>query len=154
MRYLNKALLTFSQIYNVGWWKSAKLTVSVLMSDVLMVAIMTGITNFVIFLSKLVVASIATLGFIAHIRSGEETSGWIIPAFIVFFLSYIVAAFLLGMFTNIIDIIFVCYQSDLDLTAHGSIRALYIEGTDLKEKVDELESSAATNTKVGDITRP
>ena len=44
--------MTFSQIYNVGWWKSAKLTVSVLMSDVLMVAIMTGITNFVIFLSK------------------------------------------------------------------------------------------------------
>jgi hypothetical protein len=116
LRYLNKALLTFSLIYNTNWWASAKLTIDVLLKDTIMVAIMNGITTFIVFLSKVVVAGLETFGFFITINYGKETAGWIMPAFIVFFLSYVVASFVLSMLTNVIDIVFVCFVADLVLT--------------------------------------
>jgi hypothetical protein len=148
MRYLNKVLLTVSQIYNTGWWKSARLTIDVLMSDVLMTAVMTGVTTFVVFISKVVVAGLATVGFICYLKYiGDETAGWIFPAFIVFFLGFIVSAFILGMFTNMIDVVFVCYQADCDITSSGAAgRALYIS-EEMGDMVDDLRQAPA-GTKV------
>jgi hypothetical protein len=141
MRYLNKVLLTVSQIYNTSWWRSAKITIDVLLSDAVMTAVMTGVTTFVIFLSKVVVAGLATIGFICYLTYiGDETAGWVFPAFIVFFLGFIVAAFILGMFTNFIDIIFVCYQADCDITNSGCIRPLYIS-EEMGTLVDDLKTS-------------
>jgi hypothetical protein len=143
MRYINKILLTVSQIYNTSWWKSAKITIDVLLSDTLMIAIMTGVTTFIMFISKIVVAGLATIGFICYLKYiGDETAGWVFPAFIVFFLSFVIAAFILGMLTNVIDIVFVCYQADCDLTSSGAIRPLYISD-EMTVMVDDLKTSQA-----------
>jgi hypothetical protein len=148
MRYLNKSLLTCSQIYNIGWWKSAKLTIDLLVSDVVMTAIMNGITSFIIFLSKVAVGALATVGFICYLKYiGDETAGWVFPAFIVFFLSYIVGAFILGLFTNTIDIVFVCYQADVDLAENEE--EMYIS-QEMGDMVDDLKATAGDGKVEGE----
>ena len=116
MKYLNKVLLTISQIYNTGWCKSAQLTMTVLMKDIIMVLLMNGISTFILFLSKVVCAAVTTLCFVLYLKFGvKNPSPWWLAALIVFVLSYLITGFLINMFDNIIDIIFVCYQSDNDL---------------------------------------
>jgi choline transporter-like protein 2/4/5 len=151
LRYLNKSLLTISQIYNTGWWASAKITLSVLLGDALMVAVMNGITTFIIFLSKLVVAGLTTFGFLLTMKAKEQASAWFIPAVIVFASSFIIASFLLGMFANVIDIVFLCYLADQDLTGSGA-QCPYYGCEELRGKADELKTSGGEKKVEGSDT--
>ena len=51
------------------------------------------------------------------------------------------------MFDNIIDIIFVCYQSDNDLTNNGAIRPLFISG-DMDNLIQDFKHAKAKSAKV------
>jgi hypothetical protein len=146
LKYLNRSLLTISQIYNTGWWISSNITLNVLIGDTLMVAVMNGITTFIIFLSKVIVAGLTTFGFLVTMRAKQHTSAWILPVLIVFVLSYIVASFVLGMFTNMIDIVFVCYLADQDLSG-GGVQCPYYGSDDLRNKADELKASGLGDEK-------
>ena len=148
MKYLNKVLLTLSQIYNTGWCKSAQLTMTVLMKDIIMVLLMNGISTFILFLSKVVCAAITTLCFVLYLKFGvKNPSPWWLAALIVFVLSYLISGFLINMFDNIIDIIFVCYQSDNDLTNNGAIRPLFISG-DMDNLIQDFKHAKAKSAKV------
>jgi hypothetical protein len=141
LRYLNKCLLTFAQIFNTHWCRSVKLTFDVLLSDVVMTLLMNGITAFIIILSKLVVAALTTLGFIIYVKHADGAeSSWAIPAFFVFFLSFLASSFIIGIFTNVIDIIFVCYLSDEDLTTNAGV-PMYID-RDTDALVEDLKQQA------------
>jgi choline transporter-like protein 2/4/5 len=148
LKYLNKCLITFSQIYNTGWWKSAKLTVDVLLSDVVMTVMMNSVSAFIMFLSKLIVAAIDTIGFFLYLKYKQEaTDNWVLPAALVFLFAFAISCFVLGLFQNFIDIVFVCYQSDQDLTNHGTVRKLYISD-ELGTMLDEYKEAQAYGTKV------
>ena len=148
MKYLNKVLLTMSQIYNKGWCKSAQLTMNVLLKDMLMVLIMNGVSTFVLFLSKLVCGTLMAVGFFLYLKFGlKDTSSWWLPVLCVFILSYIISGFLINMFDSIIDIIFVCYQSDNDLTNNGTIRPLFISD-DMNTLIRDFKQSNAASAKV------
>ena len=154
MKYLNKVLLTMSQIYNTGWCKSAQLTMSVLMKDLILVFIVNGVSTFILFLSKVVCGVITSVGFFLYLRFYvKDTTSWWLPVLCVFILSYIISGFFINMFDSIIDIIFVCYQSDNDLTNSGTIRPLFISD-DMQGMITDLKQSSAPNARVEAASDP
>jgi hypothetical protein len=156
LRYINRALLTFSQIYNQNWWRSAKLTLEVLLSDPVLIAVMNGIAAFIVFLSKIVVAVLNTFLFVLYLVFilEKEMSGWILPAFVVFFLSFLVSSFVLSMLTNVIDIVFVCFVSDEDLTPPGQKPFRDSESgiDDMVTQLKETQSSSKVGSDGRNIT--
>lgn len=148
MRYLNKSLMTFSQIYNKSWLKSAKLTMDILLSDIITTLLVNGISSFILFLSKVVVCGLSTLIFFLWIKyQNKEKNGWLLPSAIVFLLSYVISSFVINMFDSLIDIVFICYLSDKDLTKDGAIRPMYID-SEMNQIVDNMKKSQAKDGKV------
>lgn len=152
MKYLNKALLTVSQIYNRSWVKSAQITLDIVLSDLIMTALINGVSTFILFLSKIIVSGVTTLCFFIYIKyQGKDQNGWIFPSAIVFILSYLISSFLINMYDSVIDIIFICFQADKDLTSSGSIRPMYID-SDMNQLMDDLEKAGAQDSKVEDAS--
>ena len=113
IKYLNKTLLTVSQIFNQNWWRSAGIVSDVIISDIIMTSLLNGVSFFIIFLSKVVVSGVTTLLFcLWQYDEDQDIAGFILSAFIVFFLSFICSTFLLSAYSNVIDVVFVCYQSE------------------------------------------
>ena len=112
IKYLNKTLLTIQQIFNKNWWNSAQIVTDVVISDAVMATLLNGVSYFILFLSKVVVGGICALIFCLWVDSAEAgTAGYLLSAFIVFFLSFIISSFILSAYDNVIDIVYVCYQS-------------------------------------------
>ncbi|OHS99394.1 hypothetical protein TRFO_34168 [Tritrichomonas foetus] len=148
MKFLNKALLTVAQIYNRSWIKSASITMDIVLGDVIMTLLVTGVSTFILFLSKLVVASVTTLLFFFYLKyTAQDANGWIVPAVAVFVLSILISSFLINMYDSVIEIILICYQADRDLTNQGANRPMYITD-DMSMMIEDLEQSHASNNKI------
>ena len=148
MKYLNKVLFTVQQIYNTSWIKSAGLTVVILVKDFVLTIVMNSVSSFILFLSKIICSGLATLFFFLYLKFGaKDTSAWIIPAVLVFVMSYIISSLIINMYDNIIDIVFVCYQADNDVTANGSKRPLYIT-SDIGDMLTEYKEASAASRRV------
>ena len=146
VNYLNKTLLTAQQIFNKNWWHSAGVIVDVVVSDVVMTTLLNGVTFFIIFLSKIVVSGLCALGFFVWVdKTDAEMSGYLISAFIVFFLSYIISSFILSAYSNIIDIVFVCFQSEKSIPGYTASTS----AEELNKTIEEMkEARLAENGKV------
>ncbi|EAY20058.1 hypothetical protein TVAG_365660 [Trichomonas vaginalis G3] len=149
VQYLNKVLFTIQQIFNTNFGPSAKLVVDVVISDALLTVMLNGISFFILFLSKVVVSVITTLLFMIWAYYGKNSSiaGSLLAAFVVFFLSYIVSSFLLSAYDNIIDIVFVCYQSEKSIDGYSAGEASNM----VNQTIDDMKSahqSENTNNKV------
>ena len=130
INYLNKTLLTIQQIFNKNWWKSAGIVTDVIVSDIVMTSLLNGVSFFILFLSKIFVSGITTLLFCLWVyEQDQDVAGFILSGFIVFFLSYICATFLLSAYSNVIDVVFVCYQSEKAIPNY--------EASDAAHKMDE-----------------
>lgn len=147
MRYLNKSLLTISQVYNIGFCRSASKVFDVVLSDIAMTVLLNGISFFIVFLSKVIVSALCAWFAFLWIRYTTNAAGWFLPATIVFILSYLVSTFILNMFDSVIDIIFVCYMSDRKMTSDGAIRPLYGD-TSVKDSFDEMKAAQADDNKI------
>ena len=148
MRFLNKGLLTIAQIYNRSWIKSAAITFKIVLSDVVLTLVVNGVSTFILFLSKIIVAGITTLGFVIYIKYNElDASGWILPAVAVFIISFIVSSFFINLFDSVIDAILICYQSDCDLTKSGADHPMYIS-EDMNDMIKDIKTSGAKNDKI------
>ena len=139
VKYLNKTLLTAQQIFNKNWVKSAGVVSDVILSDVLMTTLLNGISFFILFLSKCAVSVICTLLFCVWIDSADTgIGGYLLSSFIVFFVSFIVSSFILSSYDNVIDIVFVCYQS-------GEAIPGFVAGentTGIKDTIDEAKAAS------------
>lgn len=146
VNYLNKSLLTAQQIFNKNWWKSAGVIVDVVVSDVVMTTLLNGVTFFVIFLSKVVVSGICALCFCVWVdKTDSGMTGYLISAFIVFFLSYIISSFILSAYSNIIDIVFVCFQSEQSIPGYTASTS----AKELNKTIEEMkEARLAESSKV------
>jgi hypothetical protein len=146
VNYLNKTLLTAQQIFNKNWWHSAGVIVDIVVSDVVMTTLLNGVTFFVIFLSKVVVSGICALLFCVWVYNTDPTvSGYLICAFGVFFLSYIISSFILSAYSNIIDIVFICFQSEKSIPGYTSGK----DSAGLNQTIEEMkEARLAENNKV------
>jgi hypothetical protein len=140
LKWVNKCAFTVSQIYNQSWCRSVQIVSQILMGEVILTAIVNGIITFMMFLSKLAVALLTALAFMIYVRwGGEETEAhWLLPTVITFFLCFVVASVIMGMFENVLDITFVCVQSDKDITKDGAMP--YYEG--FEEDMDKLRETA------------
>lgn len=139
VKYLNKTLLTIQQIFNKNWAASAGIVSDVILSDVLMTSLLNGISFFILFLSKCAVSVICTLLFCVWIDSTDTgIGGYLLSAFIVFFVSFIVSSFILSSYDNVIDIVFVCYQS-------GEAIPGFVAGentSSIKDTIDEAKAAS------------
>ena len=149
LRYVQRMLFTVSQVYNSSWYRSIKISSEVVFSDILLTAAVNGISGFVIFSSKVVSSGLNTLLFFLYIKYGikEVIHSWLLSLFIVFIFSFLISSFVFGMLNNVIDIIFVCYQSDVSLTKGGTEREMFIK-TDSKiliESMKQLETNKETS---------
>jgi len=136
-KYINKSLLTASQIFNKGWWSSAQIVSEVVLSDAILTLILNGVSFFIIFLSKVVVSGACTFIFFYYVgRIG--TTGWLIPSCVVFLLSYLISSFILSAFDNVIDIVFVCFQSENSIPGYSAGDST----RDIKDTIEEMKLSA------------
>jgi len=144
IKYLNKTLLTVQQIFNTNWIKSASIVGDVVISDIVMTSLLNGISFFIIFLSKTAVSIICTLLFCFWVdRADTGIGGYLLSAFIVFFVSFIVSSFILAAYDNVIDIIFVCYQS-------GNSIPGFVPGeskTGLQQTINEAKIASQENNE-------
>jgi len=146
VNYLNKTLLTAQQIFNRNWWNSSHVVIDVIVSDVIMTSLINGVTFFIIFLSKVVVSGICAFLFCIWVdRTQAGTAGYLISAFAVFFISYIVSSFILSAYSNVIDIVFVCFQSEKAIPNYTASTS----AEELNKTIEEMKEARLTeNSKV------
>jgi len=148
LKFLNKNILTVHQIYNLNWGAAAKITIKILMGDIVLTALVNGITAFVMILSKILVSAICTIIFVVYVRYvNPDQTGYMLPAALVFVLGFVLSSFILNLYDDMVDIVFICFLADKDLTQEGSVRPMYAE-SDVTQLIDNMKKNNAVDTKV------
>jgi hypothetical protein len=136
--YVNKALLTVSQIYNTNFCESGSKVFDILSAEMATALLLNGICRFIIFLSKMVVAGACGLIAVLWLQSRDRDVDWGLPFAVVFFVSFLLCGLILNMYDMVVEITFVCYMSDKAMTANGSSRREYTDA-ETKAMFEELE---------------
>jgi len=138
INYLNKTLLTAQQIFNRNWWKSSQVIIDVVASDVVMTTLLNGVTFFIIFLSKIVVSGVCAFLFCIWVDKTESgTVGYLISAFAVFFIAFIVSSFILSAYSSVIDIVFICFQSEKAIPGYVASNS----AEELNKTIEEMKAA-------------
>jgi hypothetical protein len=137
--YVNKALLTVHQIYNIGFCESAGKVFDVLNNDLGLTLILNGICRFILWLSKLIVAGLCALFAFLRVRSRDEKVDWVLPVVVVFLASFVLGGMVLAMFDMVVEVTFVCFICDKKMMSDGA-SAMYCDG-ETQQMFDDLKDS-------------
>ncbi|XP_078685907.1 choline transporter-like protein 2 isoform X1 [Branchiostoma floridae x Branchiostoma belcheri] len=122
LKFLNKNAYIMIAIYGKNFCVSAKKAFFLIMRNILRVAAVTSVTNFLFLLSKLVVTgAIGTLSF--YFFTGRITFAaeyvpnlkyYMVPIIVVVIGAYMVAACFFSVYNMAVDTLFLCFLEDLE----------------------------------------
>ncbi|XP_066121067.1 choline transporter-like protein 5 isoform X1 [Saccopteryx bilineata] len=122
VRYLNRNAYVMIAIYGKNFCRSAKDAFNLLIRNVLKVAVMDKVTDFVLVLGKILVAG--CIGVLAFLLFTQRISTFIegptslnyywVPLLTVIIGSYLIAHGFFSVYAMCIDTIFICYCEDLE----------------------------------------
>ena len=118
MRFLNKNAYIQTAIYGYSFCKAARKAFFLLLRNILRVAAVSIVADFVLLLGKLFVPVVTTFllyTVFAYSIPSNELSGFIAPLILVFLLAYIVSGMFSEIFGMSIETILCCYIADEEM---------------------------------------
>lgn len=122
MKFLNKNAYIQTAIYATSFCKSARKAFFLLLRNILRVAAVNTVAEFVLLLGKLFVPCVTTcLAYLcmAYATNNTEISGIVSPLIFIIILSYFVSAMFSEIFGMGIETILCCYVADEEMFAPG-----------------------------------
>ena len=118
MKFLNKKAYIQTAIYGHSFCKAARCAFFLILRNILRVAAVTIVAEFVMLLGKLFVPCLTTLIFyvvLAYTPYGDEVTDVVSPSVFVFVMAYLVSAMFSEIFAMTIDTVLCCYIADEEM---------------------------------------
>ncbi|XP_041356726.1 choline transporter-like protein 1 [Gigantopelta aegis] len=136
LKYLNANAYTIVAVSGKNFCTSAKKAFTMLVTNVLRVAAINSIGDFILFLGKLgVMAATAAFGII-WFKSRSDLHYFAIPVLLVCVFAYFIAHCFLSVYEMVIDALFLCLCEDLDLN-DGSQERQYFGKKSLRSYIQD-----------------
>ncbi|XP_077389806.1 choline transporter-like protein 5-B isoform X2 [Festucalex cinctus] len=152
IKFLNKNAYIMIAIYGKSFFTSSRDAFFLLMRNVIRVAVLDKITDFLLFLGKLLIAGI--VGAIAFFSFTQEGDGppinyyWV-PLVLVILGSYVVAHGFFSVYTMCVDTLFLCFCEDLERNDGSADRPYYMSPNlcYILDKNNERPSVSSSNSR-------
>jgi len=133
IKFLNKNSYIITAIYGYNFFKASKKAFTIVVSNVVRVAVLDKVTDFILFLSKLVVTALMGVLSFFVFTSGilPELHYYFVPMFLIIFGVYIIANLFFDVFAMCVDTLFMCALIDLE-NNDGSRTKRYFMSTKLR----------------------
>ncbi|XP_075679210.1 choline transporter-like protein 1 [Dermatophagoides pteronyssinus] len=114
LTYLTRNAYTMVVLRRTNFCVSARLAFQTLFSNTLRVTAINSIGDFILFLGKLIVASLTAIVGVFLIRSNTAIHYWMVPVLIMTMFAFWIAHCLLSVYEMIIDAMFLCFCHDMN----------------------------------------
>uniref|UniRef100_A0A1A7XGG3 Choline transporter-like protein n=1 Tax=Iconisemion striatum TaxID=60296 RepID=A0A1A7XGG3_9TELE len=112
LAYLNQNAYTATAINGTNFCSSAADAFVILVENVLRVAAINTVGDFVLFLGKILIVSCTAFAGILALNYQREYTVWVLPLIIVCLFAFLVAHCFLSVFENVVDVLFLCFAVD------------------------------------------
>ncbi|XP_024276754.1 choline transporter-like protein 5-B isoform X1 [Oncorhynchus tshawytscha] len=147
IKFMNRNAYIMIAIYGKNFCTSAKDAFFLLMRNVVRVAVLDKVTDFLLFLGKVLISgSVGVLAFFFFTRKipviQEEVPSlnyyWV-PLLTVIFGSYLIAHGFFNVYAMCVDTLFLCFLVDLEVNSGSAARPFYMSST-LRQILDKKNS--------------
>uniref|UniRef100_A0A673X3Q9 Choline transporter-like protein n=1 Tax=Salmo trutta TaxID=8032 RepID=A0A673X3Q9_SALTR len=151
IKFMNRNAYIMIAIYGKNFCTSAKDAFFLLMRNVVRVAVLDKVTDFLLFLGKVLISgSVGVLAFFFFTRKipviQEEVPSlnyyWV-PLLTVIFGSYLIAHGFFNVYAMCVDTLFLCFLVDLEVNSGSAARPFYMSST-LRQILDKKNSYTKT----------
>ncbi|XP_017840759.2 CTL-like protein 1 [Drosophila busckii] len=112
IRFLNHNAYTVVAIESINFCPAAGIAWNAMATNVLQVATINSIGDFILFLGKIVVASIAGLVGIFMLKDKPGLNFYMAPVILIIIFSFFIAHIVLSLFEMVVDTLFLCVCED------------------------------------------
>jgi len=136
MRFLNRNAYIMCAVQGTNFCSSAKDAFFLLLRNVARLAVLTGVTNFLMFLSKIVVVGIcAALSYILFSGSIKEVSSELplpplnfplLPTILISLAAYLISSCFFSVYEMAIDTLFLCFLQDSEINDGSKEKPYYM----------------------------
>ncbi|XP_007257224.3 choline transporter-like protein 2 isoform X2 [Astyanax mexicanus] len=157
IRFLNRNAYIMISIYGKNFCTSAKDAFFLLMRNILRVAVLDKVTDFLLFLGKLLIVGIVGIGsfffFSGKIKAVEQAAPTLnyywVPILTLVFGTYLIAHGFFSVYAMCVDTLFLCFCEDLERNDGSSERPYYMspelhEILSVSKATDEADHPAGT----------
>ncbi|XP_065169791.1 choline transporter-like 2 isoform X2 [Atheta coriaria] len=133
LKFINKNAYIMCAIHGKNFCASAKDACSLLMRNIIRVAVLDKVTDFLFFLSKMLVSlGVASIVYSYLEFASEKNLHYPIgPAIIIFICTYLIACMFFSVYTMAVDTLFMCFLEDCERN-DGSENRPYYMSTNLR----------------------
>lgn len=119
IRFLNHNAYTVVAIESINFCPAAGIAWNAMATNVVQVATINSVGDFVLFLGKLVVAAITALVGILLLKDRSDLNFYIAPVIIIAVFSFFIAHIILSLFEMVVDTLFLCVCEDKTINGRG-----------------------------------
>eukprot|EP00054_Salpingoeca_dolichothecata_P014314 m.80628 g.80628 ORF g.80628 m.80628 type:complete len:645 (+) comp20931_c1_seq1:81-2015(+) len=135
LKFLNRNAYIEIAIYGYSFCKAARTAFMILLRNILRVAAINSVGDFVLFVGKLLVVVISGFVALAWFRSMDNVHYVAIPVFLVCVFAYFIANVFFSVFEMVIDTLFLCFCEDSERN-DGSMDKPYFMSDNLMRFMD------------------
>ncbi|XP_053558594.1 choline transporter-like protein 1 isoform X2 [Bombina bombina] len=112
LTYINQNAYTATAINSTNFCTSAKDALVILVENVLRVATINTVGDFVLFLGKILIVCSTGLAGILLLNYQRDYTVWVLPLIIVCLFAFLVAHCFLSIYEMVVDVLFLCFAID------------------------------------------
>lgn len=146
LNYLNVNAYTATAINSTGFCTSARDALFLLAENVLRVAAINSVGDFVLFLGKILIVSCTAFAGVLALNYQREYTVWVLPLIIVCVFAFLVAHCFLSIFETVVDVLFLCFAIDTK-NNDGSPGSEYYMDKELMEFVENARKATEQDSK-------
>ncbi|KAM9329631.1 choline transporter-like protein 1 [Gastrophryne carolinensis] len=144
LAYLNQNAYTATAINSTNFCTSAKDALVILVENVLRVATINTVGDFVLFLGKILIVSTTGLAGIMLLNYQRDYTVWVLPLIIVCLFAFLVAHCFLSIYEMVVDVLFLCFAIDTKYNDGSPGKEFYMDKV-LMEFVEDSRRSMKGN---------
>lgn len=125
MKFINRNAYIFTAIYGSNFCKSAKEAFSLIIRNMVRVAVLDKVTDFLLFLGKLVITSVVAISSFWYFSGGlsqqvpldlaePKLNYYFVPVIIITIGAYFIASCFFSVYAMAVDTLFLCFLVDLE----------------------------------------
>jgi len=112
MKFLNKNAYIEIAVYGKNFCTSAKNAFFLLMRNILRVAVLDKVTDFILFIGKLTITIVMGVASFYFFRKNEDLNYYLTPVIIITISAWVVASAFFGVYEMAINTVFLCFLED------------------------------------------
>ncbi|KAM9434056.1 choline transporter-like protein 1 [Clarias gariepinus] len=147
LSYLNQNAYVATAINSTSFCSSARDAFIILAENVLRVATINSVGDFVLFLGKILIVSCTAFAGVLALNYQREYTVWVLPLIIVCVFAFLVAHCFLSVFEMVVDVLFLCFAIDTKYNDGSPGREFYMDKA-LMEFVEDSRKAEAQGRRV------